>query len=105
MQDTEFWVMLKKDPENANTVVAAALGLVKVLAAMVQPYMPATTRLMLGMLNGPWEWVSLGESFEKDVTSLQTALPVGHKLGKPTLLFTKIEESMVADLQARFSGQ
>jgi methionyl-tRNA synthetase len=105
VQDTKFWVMVKENPEDAGTVVAAALGLVKVLAAMVQPYMPATTRLMLEMLNGPWEWTSLAESFERDIGNLQDALPVGHQLGKPSLLFTKIEEDTVANLQTRFSGQ
>ena len=104
LQDTQFWLMLKKAPEDAGTVVATALGLVKVLAALLQPYMPATTRAILRMLNGPWEWTALGEAFVRDSGTLERACPEGHALGAPELLFTKIEDATVAELQARFSG-
>ena len=88
-----------------DAVVAAALGLVKVLAALLQPYMPSTSRAILAMLQGPWEWTSLGDEFARDCRSLECALPAGHKLGKPQLLFTEIKEETVAALQAQFAGQ
>jgi hypothetical protein len=35
---------------------------------------------------------------------LQAAVPGGHALGKPVLLFDDISDETVAELQARFSG-
>ena len=102
LQDTEFWRMPAAE---RDAVMAAALGLVKVLAALLQPYMPSTSRGILAMLNGPWEWTGLGDSFAKDCRALEEALPAGHAMGQPQLLFTEIKEETVAELQARFGGQ
>jgi methionyl-tRNA synthetase len=102
VQDAEFW---KMPAGERDAVIAAALGLVKVLTALLQPYMPSTSRAILAMLNGPWEWTGLCEQFARDSGALQDALPAGHKLGKPALLFHEIREEAVAALQERFSGQ
>jgi methionyl-tRNA synthetase len=68
VQDSQFWKLPK---EEAATVVAAALGLVKVLAAMLQPFLPTTARAMDAMLNAPPAWATLGESFATDAAALQ----------------------------------
>eukprot|EP00892_Ulva_mutabilis_P010326 jgi/Ulvmu1/7666/UM038_0095.1 len=101
LQDTQFWTLPKAE---AATMIAAALGLVKVLAAMLQPYMPGTAATVLRMLCGPREWLSLGEPFDADVQRLQAAVPPGHALGKPELLFSVIPDEVVQDLQGRFAG-
>lgn len=101
LQDSQFWTLPK---EQAAVVISAALGLVKLLAAMLQPYMPATARAMHGMLNAPPEWGSLGEGFVRDAARLQAALPGGHKLAKPVLLFSEISGETVEELQTRFAG-
>lgn len=101
MQDAQFWTLPR--PE-AATFLAAALGLVKLLAAMLQPYMPGTAATVLRMLGGPSEWLSLGDSFEADAKRLQGAVPAGHALGKPELLFSVIAADKVAELQGRFAG-
>lgn len=100
-QDSQFWTLPK---EQSATVITAALGLVKVLAAMLAPYMPSTTRAMHGMLNAPPEWGLLGQAFLDDAGHLQKAVPPGHKVAKPVLLFSEISEDAVAQLQLQFSG-
>ena len=102
LQDTQFWTLPAAE---RDTVVAAALGLVKILAALLQPYMPSTSRAILGMLRGPWEWTQLRETFAKDCRALEFAVPGGHALGAPVLLFTEIKGEVVEALQTRFSGQ
>lgn len=41
VQDNELWVMLKADGEQCGSLVAACLGLVLLLAATLQPFMPS----------------------------------------------------------------
>lgn len=71
---------------------------------MLQPYMPSTADAVLRMLNGPRSWLSLGSTFEADVQHLHRAVPSGHALGKPELLFAVIADEAVQDLQGRFAG-
>ena len=41
MQDHELWVMVKTDSEQCGSLVAACVGLVLLLAATLQPFMPS----------------------------------------------------------------
>jgi hypothetical protein len=101
VQDSQFWTLPK---EQSATVIAAALGLVKLLAAMLAPYMPATASAIHGMLQAGPEWGTLGQHFMDDAAQLHNAVPAGHKLAKPALLFSEISEDTVAQLQRQFSG-
>ena len=42
LQDEKPWVAVKTDRELCGALISAALGLVLVLAAVIEPYMPAT---------------------------------------------------------------
>lgn len=53
VQDNKPWVSMKEDPEHAATVVAAAVGLVRLLLVLLQPYMPGLADKILNQLNLP----------------------------------------------------
>jgi methionyl-tRNA synthetase len=40
-QDTKPWILLKEDKPACEDVVATAAGLVRLLATLLEPYMPA----------------------------------------------------------------
>ena len=43
LQDLKPWEVIKSDKELCGTYLAACMGLVALLAALVQPYMPSVT--------------------------------------------------------------
>ena len=45
--------VVKTDPEHAGTLVAAILGMIRLLAALVAPYVPSLTDKILEQLNLP----------------------------------------------------
>ena len=44
LQDYKPWESIKSDKELCGSYLAACMGLVALLAALVQPYMPSVTR-------------------------------------------------------------
>lgn len=44
LQDYKPWDSIKSDKELCGSYLAACMGLVALLAALIQPYMPSVTR-------------------------------------------------------------
>ncbi len=92
--DCEPWKVVKEDPERVKTVINVSLQITANLAIAFLPFLPfSSERLfaMLDMVPGPGQegkmWEKLG------ATDL---LPAGKRLPKPELLFTKIEDEVIA---------
>lgn len=87
LADSEPWKVIKTDPERVKTVLNLSLQLVANLAIAFEPFLPFSSQKLRMMLNmDEVEWDRLG------ATDL---LPEGHVLGAPSLLFEKIEDSVV----------
>jgi methionyl-tRNA synthetase len=87
LADSEPWKVIKTDPERVKTILNLSLQLVANLAIAFEPFLPFSSEKLRGMLHiEEAQWDRLG------ATDL---LPAGHKLGEPTLLFEKIEDSVV----------
>ena len=85
--DCEPWKVIKTDPERVKTIIYISLQLTANLAIAFEPFLPFSSEKLRGMLNmSSFEWDSLGRT---DI------LPVGHQLGAPSLLFEKMEDSVV----------
>ncbi|MEM4720361.1 MAG: methionine--tRNA ligase, partial [Candidatus Bilamarchaeaceae archaeon] len=81
-QDNEPWKKIKEDKTRAATVMYVLAHQVKDLAIMLQPYLPQTSASIFKQLNiEPQKWEEIGKLL----------LLEGHKIGKPELLFKKIE--------------
>jgi methionyl-tRNA synthetase len=86
--DCEPWKIVKTDPERVKTIINISLQLTANLAVAFEPFLPFSSerlRKMINMENFSWE--QLGNL---------DLLPAGTQLPKPELLFTKIEDDVVA---------
>ena len=85
--DCEPWQVAKTDMKRVETILYISLQLTANLAVAFEPFLPfssARLRSMLGVEN--IEWNRLGST---DI------LETGHRMGQPSLLFEKIEDSVV----------
>lgn len=98
----EPWVKYKSDIDAAAVGVRTGLNLVALFGILAQPFIPDTADTILDALNIPDDKRSW--DFGENAADLLDALPHGHAVTPPAMLFKKIED---ADLEAwaeRFGG-
>jgi len=92
-QDNEPWKLRNTDPERAKSLLKTLVYLIRDLGIMVEPYMPATSRSILGFLGADGaRWTDLGRA--EGITAV----------GEVSLLFDKLEDEQIDALRARYSG-
>ncbi|KAK9145996.1 hypothetical protein Sjap_005899 [Stephania japonica] len=85
LQESQFWKLYKKDPASCAIVMKTSVGLVYLLAVLLEPFMPSFSVKVKKQLNlGPEREFSLGD--EKGDIDLARRpweiIPSGHKIGK-----------------------
>ena len=87
LADTEPWKLAKTDMKRVETILNISLQLVANLAIAFEPFLPFSSEKLRNMiaLEGA-QWDRLGAI---------DLLSAGHKLGKPELLFEKIEDDVI----------
>ncbi|HKL59458.1 MAG TPA: methionine--tRNA ligase [Sphaerochaeta sp.] len=92
-QDGEPWKMRNENPEKAASLLRTLVYLIRDLGIMVEPYMPGTSAKILSFLGSESSrWTDLG-SF--------TGVEEVHET---SLLFSKLEDSVIDELRLRFAG-
>jgi len=86
--DSEPWKAVKENKERAETTINTCLQLVHSFAVLFSPILPFSSEKMLLMLNKGKEDFSWGKAGDACFKS-------GHKLNKPEILFTKIEDTQL----------
>ena len=87
LADTEPWKLIKTDEARVGTILNIALQLTAALATLMEPFLPATAPELAAMLRTDLtSWPAAGNP---------DALPAGHQLTEPFLLFDKIEDAAV----------
>ena len=87
LADSEPWKLIKTDAERVKTILKLSVQLVANLAIAFEPFLPFSSQRLRSMLNvGELEWDRLG------ATDLIAA---GHHIGKPELLFEKIDDEVI----------
>ncbi|MBR6814210.1 MAG: methionine--tRNA ligase [Alistipes sp.] len=87
LADTEPWKVIRSDPERVKTILNVALQITANVAVAIEPFMPFSSEKILKMLNiSKLNWESLGS---------MSLLEAGHQIGKPELLFEKIEDDVI----------
>ncbi|MDX5438173.1 MAG: class I tRNA ligase family protein, partial [Pontibacter sp.] len=87
LADTEPWKLIKTDEERVKTIMNIALQISGSLAILMEPFLPASADKLRAMLNmNPAMWADAGAA---------ELLPAGHVIGKPELLFEKVEDAAV----------
>ena len=104
-QETEIWKAVKEDRTAAAAYISACVGVVIVVAALLEPFMPSFTANALKQL-GLHAAPALTDDLMDKVKDIANLVPAGHKIGaaEPTPLFRKITEAEVADFRERFAG-
>ena len=87
LADTEPWKVVKSDPERVKTILNIALQITANITVAIEPFMPFSAEKILRMLNlGKFSWDDLGS---------MSLVAAGHKIGRPELLFEKIEDDVI----------
>jgi methionyl-tRNA synthetase len=95
-QAHEPWKLIKNDREAAGAVLRSCLQIAKALVIFMEPVMPSK-------MNDAWRQLGLPGSIE--TTLFQEALvpmPEGADLGRPELLFSRMEDAQVKELDRVF---
>jgi methionyl-tRNA synthetase len=85
LNEKEPWKLLKTDPPRAATIFYVAAQIVKALAVTSEPFLPGRTEELWQMLNLPG--TAARSRWEEAIRPIEA----GHKIGKPTPLFHKID--------------
>ena len=99
----EPWVKYKSDVDAAAVGVRAGLNLVALFGILAQPWIPETAARILDALGVPKENRTF--KFDDDYAALLDALPHGHEITPPDMLFAKIEDDQVAEWSEKFGGE
>ena len=98
LADAEPWKEIKVDEERTKTIMFVALQIASALATLSEPFLPFTSKKLKNILN-----VSSSDATQENrientwngITTKETLLPAGHKIGKAELLFSKIEDEVI----------
>ncbi|NOQ56324.1 MAG: methionine--tRNA ligase [Nanohaloarchaea archaeon] len=94
-QKNEPWVLVKTDKVRCGTVLNVCLNLCSTIGRLLYPFVPVSSEDL---------WEQLG--YKDDVGKSRGAvLTVGQKLGKPSILFKKIEKEDADKFEVMFSGK
>ncbi|MBX7226437.1 MAG: methionine--tRNA ligase [Chitinophagales bacterium] len=94
--DQEPWKLIKTDEEAVQRIMYVALQCVAGLARIMQPFLPFAVEKLEDMLNIPIRsWVNADE---------EEWIAPGTQLGEAQILFTKIEDSLVAEQIAKLEA-
>ncbi len=97
LADEEPWKQIKTDPERVKTTMYIALQIAAGLSVLCEPFLPFTSKKLKDILNtqkssnynNNWpNWAPI-------ISPFIGIIEYGHQIGKPELLFAKIEDTEV----------
>nr|DAD23988.1 TPA_asm: hypothetical protein HUJ06_025451 [Nelumbo nucifera] len=106
LQDSQFWKLYKDDQASCSIVMKTSIGLVYLLASLLEPFMPSFSAEVLKQLNCPQTQLSLCDE-KGDVERAKKPweiLPAGHEIGVPAPLFKELKDEEVQYFRERFAG-
>jgi methionyl-tRNA synthetase len=98
--DSEPWETAKKNQAQCATTLNISLQLIRALAILLEPVIPAMSRSMWTMLN--LEGTPVGSGWD---TAGQMVLADGHRLGKSEILVAKIDDKRLEEVMQKLLGQ
>lgn len=95
-QSHEPWKLVKSDKAVAGAVLRSCLQIAKALVVLMDPVMPSK-------MDSAWKQLGLeGEVSEKPLQEALEPMIAGQPLGRPQILFSRIEEATVQGLDRIF---
>lgn len=101
LQTQQPWVLYKKGAEEqvqAATIIGLSCNISCLLAILVYPFMPTIARNLFDQLN------VTNYSIDSSQPFMKILLKPGHKMGKPSPLFVKIEQQKIDELKMKYNG-
>ena len=103
LADEEPWKVIKVDEARTQTIMYVSLQIASALATLCEPFLPFTSEKLKNILNLTQNDKDESKSHAKlveatqwnEVSTKETLLPEGHKIGKAELLFSKIEDETI----------
>jgi methionyl-tRNA synthetase len=95
-QDAEPWRLRKEDPVKAEEVIRNLAFVVRDMAVLIEPYMPAAAARLASFFG-----LTLGTDLSWKDIGRDSGAPVSVK---SEVLFSKLEDDLVAELRERYSG-
>ncbi len=87
LADTEPWKAIKSDTQRVETIMNICIQITASLSIIFEPFMPFTTKKIRKIINTKtFGWNNLGK---------MDLVTKGHEVGKPFLLFDKIEDAEI----------
>ncbi len=92
-QSNEPWHLIKDKPEKCGEVLRNCLQMLKALAVMLEPVMP-------DKMNSLWKQLGMGTDIRSvRMEEVYEPIPVGQEIGKPEILFSKMEDDKLAEME------
>ena len=101
----EPWVKYKSDVDAAAIGVRTGLNLAALFGVIAQPIIPEAAAMILDALGVPEDRRTMTPEALSDIPALLDALPHGHAITPPDVLFRKIEDDQVAAWTEKFGGE
>ncbi|PON59393.1 Methionyl-tRNA synthetase [Trema orientale] len=107
LQESQFWKLYKQDQDSCNIVIRTSVGLVFLLACLLEPFMPSFSLKVLKQLDIPPENQL---SLSNESGDLERArkpwefISAGHKIGTPEPLFKELKDEAVELFRTKFAG-
>ena len=98
------WTHYKTDINQAAMGVRVGLNLVSLFGILAQPIIPDAASKILDTMNIPKNNRSWNFGSSETITKLIDALPLGHEINSPEVLFAKIEDNDVEIWAEKFKG-
>jgi methionyl-tRNA synthetase len=97
--DSEPWKTLKSTPERCSTTLHVAIQIVRSLAILLEPVVPATSEKI-------WKLLNLDIPLREDGwdSASEFRIKEGHKLNKPEILIIKIEDKQIDEIVKFLEG-
>ncbi|MEM4554626.1 MAG: methionine--tRNA ligase [Candidatus Anstonellaceae archaeon] len=95
-QKQQPWKTAKEDRQRCASAIFVLANQIKDLAVALEPFLPHTSASIFSQLSiPPKKWEDLG----------RLSLLPGHRIGKPEILFRKLEPKQIAVLSAKYGGK
>ncbi|KAF6148176.1 hypothetical protein GIB67_011951 [Kingdonia uniflora] len=104
LQENDFWNLYKNDLDSCSIVMRTSVGIVYLLASLLEPFMPSFSLKVLKQLNLPASKLSLLNEDDEKARRPWELVPSGHRIGIPEPLFEKLTDEDVLSFKDKFAG-
>lgn len=104
LQESKFWRLYKEERPRCSIIVKTAVGLVYLLACLLEPFMPSFSAEVMKQLDLPPSEISLPDVDKEMGIKLWEIVPPGHKIGEPKPLFVELTDKEVEVYKMKFGG-